>query len=85
MKFSPIEFFRRFLKFINLKSKDKALSSKKEKSSSNIQNSSPYKTAGQKGIGFFFCLAAGRSPIILPKTLFFVLLCFLALPSMTFC
>ncbi|MFT6335134.1 MAG: hypothetical protein ACI86M_000040 [Saprospiraceae bacterium] len=84
MEFSPIGLYRRFLKFTNSKSKDKSLSNNKERSSSNIPNSSPYNIAEQKGIGFFFCLAAGRSPIALPKTLFFVLLCFLVLPSMTF-
>ncbi len=81
MKFSPIGLFRKFLKFN--KSKDKALSNPIERPSSNNQNSSPYNISEQKGFGFFFCLSAGRSPIILPKTLFFVFFCFLALPSMT--
>ena len=54
MKFSPIEFFRRFLKFINLKSKDKALSSKKEKSSSIFKIHHLIRPLGKKELGFSF-------------------------------
>jgi hypothetical protein len=84
MKFSPIGLFRIFLEITNSRSTDKVAPNTILGKKPEIRNASPYTNGAQKGIGFFFCLAAGRSPIIIPKSLFFVLFCFLTLPSLTF-
>lgn len=84
MKFSPIGLFRRFLEFTKLKSQSKVPPSSNEKLDYGCKKSSEFTSSEYKGIGFFFSLAAGRSPIIIPKSLFFTLFCFLVIPSMSF-
>lgn len=75
MRFSPIELFRRFLHFPYALGLAKNRSSKADGGKSDCTK--------PVDIGFHVFLAAGRSPIIIPKTLFFTFMCLLALPSMT--
>ncbi len=84
MKFSPIGLFRKFLKNTKFKSQDKALPKPIADLDNECQNSSPFTSSGRIGIGFFLSLTAGRSPIIIPKSLFFILFCLLTMPSLTF-
>ena len=82
MKFSPIGLFRRFLKFTNFSSQSSNLDDSLGVVDEKCQDTTPFTSSQNKGLGFFFCLAAGRSPVIIPKSLFFAVVCLLALPSM---
>jgi len=77
MKFSPIGLFRRFFSFIK---KNRALPLETNVNA-DVSNDTSYQSLEKNKVGWHIFFAAGRSPIILPKTLFFVLLCLLSLPS----
>jgi len=72
-----IGLFRRFLSF---NKKSQTLPREKEVYSDS-NNASSFSSLGKNRVWWHLFVAAGRSPIILPKTLFFVFLCILSLPG----